>query len=117
LLDSDGGTAVLKLTPELAIAATEATALRTWAGCSRVVHLIDTDVDAGAVLLAGVVPGTPLAESPDPAPMDQIAELLGQLRSATPVDGLPTVSERAPRCCWSIVRRRCADRPCAAPVG
>jgi hypothetical protein len=28
-----------------------------------------------------------------------------QLRSATPVDGLPTVSGRAPRCCWSIVRR------------
>jgi streptomycin 6-kinase len=90
----DGHTVVLKLTPELDIAATEATALRAWAGCSRVVHLIDTDFDAGAVLLAGVVPGTPLAESPDPAPMDQIAELLGQLHSATPVDGLPRVSER-----------------------
>lgn len=92
--DSCGASVVLKLTPELDIAATEAAALRAWAGHSRVVELLDSDFDAGAVLLAGVVPGTALAGTSGPPPLEQLAELLGQLHSATPADGLPTLSER-----------------------
>jgi streptomycin 6-kinase len=46
------------------------------------------------VLLKGVVPGTALAESSGPPPLEQLAELLGQLHSATAADGLPTLSER-----------------------
>ena len=57
--DSAGRSAVFKLTPEPDIAATEAAALRARAGCSRVVHLNGTDLEEGALLLEGVVPGTP----------------------------------------------------------
>ena len=92
--DSAGRSAVLKLTPEPDIAATEAAALRAWAGCSRVVHLIGTDLEAGALLLEGVVPGTPLADSTGDLPLDEIADLLAQLRTVASPEGLPTLAER-----------------------
>ncbi|HVV07751.1 hypothetical protein [Amycolatopsis sp.] len=53
---------VLKVTPERDIAETEATALRAWSGSPAVADLLDADLDAGALLLDGIVPGTTLAE-------------------------------------------------------
>jgi streptomycin 6-kinase len=52
----DGGKRVLKLTPGQEVAAAEATALQTWAGCSRVVQVLDVDFEAGAILLEGIEP-------------------------------------------------------------
>jgi streptomycin 6-kinase len=92
--DAAGRSAVLKVTPGLDIAATEAAALRAWRGCSRVVQLLDADYDAGAVLLEGVVPGTPLAAATGEVPLDQIAELLTELHSVPGADDIPTVAER-----------------------
>jgi streptomycin 6-kinase len=92
--DGTGRSVVLKVTPELDIAATEATALRAWADCSRVVRLLDSDHDAGAVLLEGVEPGTTLSESAEETPLDQVAELLTQLHTVAGAEGIPTVAER-----------------------
>jgi streptomycin 6-kinase len=84
----------LKLTPERDIAATEAAALRAWAGCSRVVQLIDNDLEAGAILLEGVIPGTPLADSTGDLPLEQISDLLAQLRTVAGPEAMPTLAER-----------------------
>lgn len=46
-----GDQLVLKLTPDLAITAGEATALDTWATGRHVVRLHDVDLDRGALLL------------------------------------------------------------------
>ena len=70
---------VLKLTPDLAIAADEATALTTWAGGRHVVALQDADLDRGALLLERVLPGTRLADEPDPWPLAAVAPVLSQL--------------------------------------
>jgi streptomycin 6-kinase len=90
--DHRGRLVVLKLTPEQDIAATEAAALRAWAGCPSVVDLLDADLDAGAILLAGIVPGTQLAESGwQPAEVDALLAQLGDVAVPT---GLPTLTER-----------------------
>lgn len=90
--DKAGRSAVLKVTPQLDIAATEASALRAWADCSRVVQLLDADLEAGAVLLEGIEPGTQLTG--EEVPLDELAELLTQLHSVPGADGVPTLSER-----------------------
>nr|WP_246258282.1 aminoglycoside phosphotransferase family protein [Amycolatopsis anabasis] len=93
--DAAGRSVVLKLTPERDIAATEAAALRAWAGCSRVVDLIDTDLDAGALLLRGIVPGTPLDTIDGPLPLAAVGAMLGELASVTPPpDTFPSLARR-----------------------
>lgn len=93
--DATGRFVALKVTPERAIAETEAAALRVWAGCSRVVELLDADVAAGAVLLEGLTPATPLAERGVRFPLAEIVELLGQLAAVpVPAAGFPTQTER-----------------------
>ncbi|MEC3976828.1 aminoglycoside phosphotransferase family protein [Amycolatopsis sp. H20-H5] len=93
--DADGRSVVLKLTPERDIAEAEASALRLWQGCSRVVGLIDADLDAGAVLLEGIVPGTQLRELGAAVPWAEIGELLDQLAAIpAPIAGFPPLLER-----------------------
>ncbi|WP_236792475.1 aminoglycoside phosphotransferase family protein [Amycolatopsis sp. GM8] len=87
-----GELAVLKLTPERDIAATEAAALRAWRDCPRVVDVLDTDLDAGAILLAGVEPGTPLTERG--WTHAEIDALLPQLHAVPAPDGFPTLTDR-----------------------
>src|ERR1700761_7804722 len=53
-----GRRVVLKLTPDPAIAADEAGALRAWAPNPQAVDLLDADLDAGTLLLEQLVPGT-----------------------------------------------------------
>ncbi|SFB54449.1 streptomycin 6-kinase [Amycolatopsis marina] len=93
--DTSGMFVVLKVTPEPEIARTEAAALRVWAGCGRVVNLLETAPAEGAILLEGLAPGTPLAEHGPHFPVPEIAELLGQL-ATTPVPdgGFITLRER-----------------------
>lgn len=90
--DRAGRSVVLKLTPQLDIAATEAAALRAWAGLPRVVRLLDADHDAGAILLEGVEPGTQLLA--EEVPLDELAELLTQLHSVPGAAGIPSLPER-----------------------
>jgi streptomycin 6-kinase len=96
LCEDDGGrSVVLKLTPERDIAEAEASALRLWQGCSRVVQLLDTDLDAGAVLLEGIAPGTQLGGLGAAVPWTEIGELLDQLAAIpVPATGFPPLLER-----------------------
>jgi len=77
-----GDLQVLKLTPDPEVARLEFTGLSAWAGCSRVVQVLDADLDANAILLEGLVPGTEL--SGRDVPWAEIGELLDQLHSAEP---------------------------------
>ncbi|WIX99780.1 aminoglycoside phosphotransferase family protein [Amycolatopsis mongoliensis] len=96
---------VLKLTPDATVARSEAAALEAWAGCSRVVDVLDTDLDANAILLEGLVPGTQLTDRE--VPWAEVGDLLDQLHSveptgpfgqlATGIDFIFTLSERRRR--------------------
>jgi len=87
---------VLKLTPDLAIAAAEALALRAWAGTAHVVDLIDAKLDAGALLLEKIEPGTRVVDQPELPEASEMAELLTGLRCAPGdyVGQLPTLAKR-----------------------
>lgn len=75
----DGELLVLKLTPDLKIAADEATALDAWMACRHVVTLHDADLDRGALLLERVLPGTRLADEPDRWPLEEVWPVLSGL--------------------------------------
>ncbi|WP_410643689.1 aminoglycoside phosphotransferase family protein [Amycolatopsis sp. lyj-346] len=77
-----GDLRVLKLTPDPEVARLEFTGLSAWAGCSRVVQVLDADLDANAILLEGLVPGTELTGRA--VPWAELGELLDQLHSAEP---------------------------------
>ncbi|MDQ2811447.1 MAG: aminoglycoside phosphotransferase family protein [Actinomycetota bacterium] len=77
---------VLKLTPDLAIATEEAIALRAWAATPHAVDLLDADLDAGALLLENIEPGTKISDEPHVPPAGEVAELLTGLRDAARYD-------------------------------
>jgi streptomycin 6-kinase len=89
-----GGTRVLKLTPDHRIAADEATALSVWAGCSRVVQILDADLAEGAILLEGIEPGTQLTGRGTDIPWHQLGELITQLHSVPARGEFPPLAER-----------------------
>ncbi|MDT8912799.1 aminoglycoside phosphotransferase family protein [Amycolatopsis sp. PS_44_ISF1] len=91
---SAGESRVLKLCPDQEIAAAEATALQTWAGRSRVVQVVEADFEAGALLLEGLEPGTPLTGRGADLPWAEVAELLAQLHSAPAAGPFPTLATR-----------------------
>ncbi|MFJ3706965.1 MULTISPECIES: aminoglycoside phosphotransferase family protein [unclassified Streptomyces] len=90
----DGETVWLKLTPDPVIATDEAEALRAWADTRSVVGLLDQDLRVGALLLAGVEPGTRLMESG--WQLAHVARLLVELRSVT-YDRSPQLAPLADR--------------------
>ncbi|WP_329047286.1 aminoglycoside phosphotransferase family protein [Amycolatopsis sp. NBC_01488] len=77
-----GDPQVLKLTPDATVARSEAAALAAWAGCSRVVNVLDADLGANAILLEGLVPGTQLGDRD--VPWAEVGDLLNQLHSVEP---------------------------------
>ncbi|GHH41314.1 aminoglycoside phosphotransferase family protein [Lentzea cavernae] len=89
-------TAVLKLTPEHAIAAHEARALTAWAGTPAMVGLLDTDLTRGALLLQTVDPGTPAR---DPA------KVVPHLHQADPT-GFPPLTARVDFLFETVLTRR-----------
>lgn len=91
--DGAGATVWLKLTPDRRVAAEEEAALRAWAGLPSVVRLLAHDDATGALLLAGVAPGTTLRQRTWRP--EEVAGLLSALRSV-PVDAvaLPSPAER-----------------------
>ncbi|KDN18621.1 aminoglycoside phosphotransferase family protein [Amycolatopsis rifamycinica] len=87
----DGDLRVLKLTPDPEVVRLEFAGLRAWAGCSRVVQVLDADLGANAILLEGLVPGTELTGRA--VPWAEIGELLTQLHSAEPPRGFRRLAE------------------------
>jgi streptomycin 6-kinase len=94
-----GARAVLKLTPEPAIAVAEAQALRAWARTGRVpaVHA----AEGGAVLLEAL-------DGEPPRRVDGIAELIRTLQSSDPAD-VPAAVPLAERVEFIFSRRRGGD--------
>ncbi|OXM54230.1 aminoglycoside phosphotransferase family protein [Amycolatopsis alba] len=90
----DGAKKVLKLTPDHAIAESEAAALRAWGGCSRVVQVLATAVSDGAILLEGIDPGTQLLEAGVNVPWAEVGDLLTQIHAVTPPSGFSTLEDR-----------------------
>ncbi|WP_371501923.1 aminoglycoside phosphotransferase family protein [Kitasatospora sp. NBC_00374] len=102
--ESDAAAVWLKLTPDPLIARQEAAALRAWTAVPSVVGLLADEPAVGALLLAGVEPGTALrGRSWRPA---EAGRLLTELR--TPVElpsGLPRLAERT-GLIFDLARRR-----------
>jgi len=71
---------VLKLTPDRSIAESEAITLRAWARTPHAVDLIESEPEAGALLLDRVTPGTKAAAGPRLPPFEYFADLLAGLR-------------------------------------
>lgn len=86
---------VLKLTPDRAIANEEAIALRAWAATPHAVNLLDADLEAGALLLENIEPGTKVSDGQEVPPVNEFAELLTGLREAAKYDHgqLPTLAQ------------------------
>ncbi|HEY0936645.1 MAG TPA: aminoglycoside phosphotransferase family protein [Trebonia sp.] len=84
----DGGRpVVLKLTPDRSIAQSEAVALRAWARTPHAVDLIESDLEAGVLLLDAVTPGTQVAAGPGLPSLEDFAEMLAGLREVERQDG------------------------------
>jgi streptomycin 6-kinase len=113
----DGEPLVLKLTPELKIAAEEAAALDAWMACRHVVMLHDADLDRGALLLERLLPGTPLADEPERWPLGEVAPVLSGLwpqpSRLGAGSGLPELRERADFL-FELTRRRLERHPAVA---
>jgi streptomycin 6-kinase len=85
-----GERAVLKLTPEIELAAEEARALRAWEPTGRVPAVWEYEGDA--ILLEAIEPGTPIREGPRRDTEERRALLDGL--HAAPSHGFPSLAER-----------------------
>jgi streptomycin 6-kinase len=120
---ADGTAAVLKLTPDTALATAEAMALRHWAPSRRVPILWNWDPARGALLMEAV------AEHPRPqVDLDEIADLITALHDRRTPKGFQTAAQRVDfifghwverdreradwlRHGWDIARALVADEP------
>jgi streptomycin 6-kinase len=109
-----GDLRVLKLTPDPEVARLEFTGLSAWAGCSRVVQVLDADLDANAILLEGLVPGTEL--SGRDVPWAEIGELLDQLHSVEPRGEVRRLAEGI-EFIFDLSERRRRESAAAAHLG
>ncbi|WP_020659456.1 phosphotransferase [Amycolatopsis benzoatilytica] len=94
---------VLKLCPDKEVASAEAAALAAWAGLPRVVQVLDSDLEHGAVLLEGLEPGTTLVGAE--VPWDEIGDLLTALHSVPATGPFPTLLDRV-RFMFDLAERR-----------
>ncbi|MCR3722319.1 MULTISPECIES: aminoglycoside phosphotransferase family protein [Prauserella salsuginis group] len=79
-----GRAAILKITPDAAIATAEAAALRVWAPTGRVPAVY---AEAGGALLLEALPSeTTLADRPAPAPLHDVADLIRALHGSSSAD-------------------------------
>ncbi|MEV7095439.1 aminoglycoside phosphotransferase family protein [Amycolatopsis sp. NPDC051045] len=106
-----GDLRVLKLTPDPEVARLEFTGLSAWAGCSRVVQVLDADLDANAILLEGLVPGTQLTGRD--VPWAQLGDLLNQLHAVEPPRGFRRLAEGI-EFIFTLSERRRRESPAAA---
>ena len=92
-----GEPAVLKLSPDPTLGASEAKALTAWRSSGRVPQTLDFDADSGALLLEAIQPGTILAADDPAARIEGIAELVGGLHASAEAEamaGFPPLMER-----------------------
>jgi streptomycin 6-kinase len=80
---ADGMPAVLKLSPDLPAMAEQVATLKLFGPGGRVSAVLNADVDAGAVLLERIEPGTRVRDLPEPPSAPQWAELMRDLHVAT----------------------------------
>jgi streptomycin 6-kinase len=87
---------VLKLTPDLSVADTEAAALRAWAANPHCADLLDAHAETGALLLEKLEPGIKLSDQAGLPSLADLAELLISLRAADPkgLHRLPALAQR-----------------------
>ncbi len=104
-----GDLRVLKLTPDPEVARLELTGLSAWAGCSRVVQVLDADLDVNAILLEGLVPGTQLDGD---VPWAELGEMLDQLHSAEPTGEFRGLAEGI-EFIFTLSERRRRESPAA----
>ncbi|WP_132878142.1 aminoglycoside phosphotransferase family protein [Tamaricihabitans halophyticus] len=108
---SPAGPAILKISPDHAIARAKAIALTAWRDQRRVVRLLDADLDSAALLLERLVPGQSVAERglAEP-PIDEVTEVLSALHGVPVPDGLPRLADGLARS-WPdrFERRRAAS--------
>jgi streptomycin 6-kinase len=104
---ADGAPAVLKLSPDPAILAAEAIALRAWGPGGRAPRLLREA--PGALLLERIAPGDHALDAyPAPIPVADAAALLRGLGAAAPA-GLPSMSQRI-AFMYGLARRDGRDR-------
>jgi len=99
---------VLKVTPDLTVAAEEAAALSVWTACQHVVALADSDLARGALLLESVRPGQKLSDDPDGWSLDDVAPMLAELWQPHLIGsnlGLPELSDRV-NLVFALAQRR-----------
>lgn len=104
----DGEAFVLKVTPDLRVAAEEAAALRVWTQCQHVVSLADSDLARGALLLESIRPGQKLSDDPEGWSLEDVAPMLAELWQQYLVgsnSGLPELSDRI-ELVFDLARRR-----------
>ena len=87
------GDAVLKVSPDLARVADESRALTEWSSTAHVPSVLAVDVDAGALLLEAVEPGTPLIETRVYPALADLADLFAALHVSSRGD-YPSLSDR-----------------------
>ena len=112
----NGEQMVLKLTPDLKIAADEATALDLWSASPHVVQLHDADPGRGALLLERVYPGTRLQDEADRWPLAEVAPMLTDLWRQAWIgarSGLPNLRDRV-KFTFDLTQQRLARHPAAA---
>jgi streptomycin 6-kinase len=78
----DGEPAILKLSPDPTLGASEARAFAAWRSSGRVPQVLGFDDDSGALLLEAVGSGTSLADGDPAAHLGGIAELVGGLHAS-----------------------------------
>ena len=93
----DGRSAVLKLTPDPALASAEALALRCWASSGRVPLVWEHDATLGALLLEAIPNETPLSVLRAPVGVGDVAALIDALHrsgGAVVADGVVSLADR-----------------------
>jgi streptomycin 6-kinase len=110
---ADGSPAMIKLTPDSALAAAEATSLKAWASSGRVPAVWAEDVRFGALLLEAITDETPVSESNAPVAVSEVSGLIAALHhAAEPAvgNGVVSLSERV-EFIFSHSLARYRDRP------
>ncbi|GAA3763524.1 streptomycin 6-kinase [Spinactinospora alkalitolerans] len=78
----DGTAAMLKISPDPGLAASEARILRLWEDTRRVPAVWESDRRLGGLLLEAIEPGRTVSQIGEVPPMETIAELIQDLHSA-----------------------------------
>jgi streptomycin 6-kinase len=85
----DGTPAVLKLSPDRALLTRQGEMLRVFAPSGRVPAVLAADAEAGAMVLAEVLPGTEAADLPPASLPARWGDLLAALHAVAPPAGWP----------------------------